>query len=81
MAYHLFTLGGTHLEGYRVDEDGTVRDFAGNLRNHYQNIVTASQAARRKYRDPTITVTSMKQRKERYRVDLDKLLTIAERIS
>lgn len=80
MAYHLFTLGGTRVKGYRVDDEGEVHDFCGNLRNHYRSLVTASQAARRKYRDPTVTVTSMEQRKERYRVDLDKLMSIAERI-
>ena len=78
MAYHTFTLGGSTVEGFRVEPDGTVVDFSGTLRNNYNDLKRASIAARRKYQDQTITITSVTSNKQRYRVDLDDLLQIAE---
>lgn len=78
MAYHTFTLGGSTVEGFRVEPDGTVVDFSGTLRNNYNDLKRASIAARRKYQDQTITITSVTSNKQRYRVDLDDLMQIAE---
>lgn len=78
MAYHTFTLGGSTVEGFRVEVDGTVVDFSGTLRNNYNDLKRASIAARRKYQDQTITITSVTSNKQRYRVDLDDLMQIAE---
>ena len=78
MAYHTFTLGGSTVEGFRVEPDGTVVDFSGTLRNNYNDLKRASIAARRKYQDQTITIPSVTSNKQRYRVDLDDLLQIAE---
>ena len=78
MAYHTFTLGGSTVEGFRVEPDGTVVDFSGTLRNNYNDLNRASIAARRKYQDQTITITSVTSNKQRYRVDLDDLMQIAE---
>lgn len=78
MAYHTFTLGGSTVEGFRVESDGTVVDFSGTLRNNYNDLKRASIAARRKYQDQTITITTVTSNKQRYRVDLDDLMQIAE---
>ncbi len=78
MACHTFTLGGSTVEGFRVEPDGTVVDFSGTLRNNYNDLKRASIAARRKYQDQTITITSVTSNKQRYRVDLDDLMQIAE---
>lgn len=80
MAFHKFTLGGSHIKGFRVGPDGSVEDFDGTLRNFYKDLVRASIAARRKYKDQTITVTECKADKHRYQVDVDSLLEIAEQI-
>lgn len=80
MPYHMFTLGGCKVEGVRVEGGETV-PFSGTLRNHYTDLGRASLAARRKYRDQSITVTSVKDAKTRYRVDLDQLLAIAEKVN
>lgn len=78
MAYHTFTLGGSTVEGFRVEPDGTVVNFSGTLRNNYNDLKRASIAARRKYQDQTITITAVTSNKQRYRVDLDDLMQIAE---
>lgn len=78
MAYHTFTLGGSIVEGFCVEPDGTVKDFSGTLRNTYNDLKRASMAARRKYQDQTITITSCTSNKTKYRVDLDDLMQIAE---
>lgn len=80
MPKHKFTLGGCRVDGFRVKPDGAVEDFSGTLRNSYTSLARASSAARRKYRDATITVTSVTPQKKRYQVDIDMLLEIAEEI-
>lgn len=78
MPYHYFTIGGCECYGFRVEPDGTVVDFHGTLRNFYNDLNRASAAARRKYNDSSITITSTIDSKKRYRVDLEELLAIAE---
>lgn len=80
MVYHKFTLGGCEVKGFRVEPDGAVVDFTGTLRNSYDDLKRASAAARRKYGDSTITITETRARKKRYRVELEKLLELAEEI-
>lgn len=80
MAYHQFTLGGTQIKGFKVLPNGDTTPFEGTLRQFYSDVGRASQAARRKYRDQTITVTEMSAEKKKYRVDEEKLLEIAEEI-
>lgn len=80
MVYHKFTLGGCEVWGFRVEPNGAVVDFVGTLRNSYDDLKRASAAARRKYGDSTITITETRARKKRYRVELEKLLEIAEEI-
>lgn len=80
MPYHKFTLGGCIIWGKRLASDGVLEDFEGTLRNHYTSLDRASLAARRKYRDPSIVITSMRDERTRYRVDLDKLLAISEKV-
>lgn len=78
LPYHRFTVGGSEVIGFKVADDGAVSDFRGTLRNHYKSLAHASAAARRKYRDSTITITECVPRKTRYKVDFDKLMAIAE---
>lgn len=80
MPVHRFTIGGSTVEGFRVTPEGAVRDFRGTLRNFYNDLASASLAARRKYRDSTITITSIKREKHRYEVELDDLMKIARPI-
>ena len=80
MAWHNFTLGGTQVKGFRVLPTGDTQPFEGTLRAYYSDVGRASQAARRKYQDQTITVTELDARKKKYRVDEEKLLEIAEEI-
>lgn len=80
MVYHKFTLGGCEVIGFRVEPDGAVADFIGTLRNSYDDLSRASAAARRKYGDSSITITETRSKKKRYRVELEKLLAIAEPI-
>lgn len=80
MAYHKFTLGGCSVEGFRVDSGGNAIPFSGSLRNHYKDLARASCAARRKYKDPTITLTKIVDGRTRYRVDLEALLAISEKM-
>lgn len=80
MPSHFFTLGGTRVSGFRVKRDGTVVDFEGTIRNRYSDLKRASAAARRKYGDSSITIIKAVPEKTRYRVDLNALLQIAERV-
>lgn len=80
MPSHFFTLGGTRVSGFRVKPDGTVVDFEGTIRNRFSDLKRASAAARRKYGDSSITITEAVPEKTRYRVDLNALLQIAERV-
>lgn len=79
MPFHYFTQGGCTVHGFRVTSNGEVKEFTGTLRNHYTDLARASAAARRKYRDSTITITSTRDAKTRYRVAIDKLLEISEK--
>lgn len=81
--YHKFTIGGSVIKGTRIADDGAVKEFNGSLRNFYSGAdryAKASLAARRKYKDNTITINSVKSEKHQYRVDLDDLLKIATEI-
>lgn len=81
MPYHVFTLGGSQVSGFRVEPSGAVVDFAGTLRNRYNgDLARASAAARRKYHDQTITITECDEHKQRYRCPLDALMQISEPI-
>lgn len=80
MAWHRFTLGGSQIKGFRVLSDGVTEPFEGTLRHFYSDVGRASQAARRKYHDQTITVTEIRVEKKKYRVDEERLLEIAEEI-
>lgn len=80
MPWHTFTLGGSVVEGYRVTPEGAVVDFRGTVRNTYDNLERATAAARRKYRDSSINVLKVSRDIQRYRVDLEQLLQIAEKI-
>lgn len=80
-AVHRFTIGGSKVKGFRVLPDGTVEDFEGTLQRFYQNLNRASLAARRKYHDASITITDLTPDKKHYKVDLDKLMEIAEEIN
>ena len=80
MAFHKFTLGGSRVKGFRVDGDGSVIDFEGTLRNFYNDLTRASLAARRKYKDQTITITECAKDKHSYQVPMEKLMEIAEQI-
>lgn len=80
MPYHYFTIGGCRVDGFKVAPDGAVEDFTGTLRNSYNSLARASSAARRKYGDSTITITTIRPQKKRYKVDLEKILDIAEEI-
>ena len=80
MPVHKFTIGGSVVEGYRVTPDGAVVDFRGTVRNSYASLERATAAARRKYRDSTINVLSVKREIHHYQVDLDALMSIAEQL-
>lgn len=80
MPEHVFTIGGSIVRGTRVTPEGAVLDFEGTLRNRYDNLAKASNAARRKYHDTTIQITETVVEKHRYSVPLDKLLEIATEI-
>ena len=80
MAWHQFTLGGSQVKGVKVLPDGATEPFEGTLRQFYSDVGRASQAARRKYKDQTITITELSAEKKKYRVDEEKLLEIAELI-
>lgn len=77
MPKHKFTIGGSTVEGYRVTPDGAVVDFRGTVRNAYDSLERATAAARRKYRDQSINVLSMKHEIHHYEVDLEQLLAIS----
>ena len=80
MPYHTFTIGGSEVSGFRVTDIGDVEDFHGSLRKTYESLRHASAAARRKYQDSSITVTECIPKKTRYRVRIEDLLKIAEKI-
>lgn len=80
MEYRTFTIGGCRVEGFRVEPDGAVADFTGTLRNNYKDLARASAAARRKYKDSSITICETVPQIKRYRVKLDELLKISEAI-
>lgn len=81
MPVHKFTIGGSIVEGYRVTPDGAVVDFRGTVRNtSFASLERATAAARRKYRDNSINVISVKREIHHYKVELDALMAIAEQI-
>ena len=80
MPMHTFTLGGSAIKGFSVASDGTVHDFTGTLNRCYTSLARASAAARRKYRDSSITITEIERHKRKFKVDLDKLLEIATEV-
>lgn len=80
MAVHKFTLGGSVVKGFRVNDNGAVLDWEGTLRNTYRSLSRASIAARRKYGDQSITVTECETSKRSYEVDLDELMKIAKQV-
>jgi len=80
MPVHKFTIGGSIVEGYRVTPDGAVVDFRGTVRNTFSTLERATAAARRKYRDSSINVLSVKREVHHYKVDLDALMQIAEQL-
>lgn len=75
-----FNLGQTTIKGFRVDADGSVQDFEGTLKRRYSSLNRASQAARRKYGDPSITVTQIEVTTNKYTVNLSDLMKIATKI-
>lgn len=79
-AIHRFTVGGSKVTGFVVKADGSVEDFEGTLQRFYSNLNRASLAARRKYKDPSITITSCVPDKKHYEVDLDELMKIATEV-
>lgn len=80
MPMHTFTIGGSAIKGFCVKPDGSVQDFEGTLNRCYTSLARASAAARRKYKDSTITITEITRQKTRYQVDLDKLLEISTEV-
>lgn len=80
MPMHTFTLGGSAIKGFSVDKDGTVHDFDGTLNRCYNSLARASAAARRKYKDSSITITEITRQKRKFQVDLDELLKIATEV-
>lgn len=66
--------------GFRVDDDGVVHDFAGQIRRKHATLAGYSTAARRKYHDESITITEANEFHEHYKCELKELLSISERI-
>lgn len=76
----IINLGQTTIKGFSVDDSGGVHDFNGTLKRRYSSLNRASQAARRKYGDPSITVTEIETTVNKYKVNLSELMKIATKI-
>ena len=72
---------GVRLYGTRNDEQGRQSDFVGTLTRKYTNLIRASTAARRKYKDPTISVLRVEPYSVTYEVPVDRLSEIAVAIT
>lgn len=66
---HVIRIGGARVEGTRFSDDGTVSDFDGVISRPYKDLMRATQAARRKYHDLSISVFKVTPLGERYRID------------
>lgn len=79
-AVHRFTVGGSRVVGFRVNPDGSVADFEGHIQRFFTDLNRATNAARRKYNDNSISITEVIPEKQRYEVPLDELLKISKPI-
>lgn len=74
----IVSLNRSIVTGFTVHPDGAVADFEGTLKGSYSSLKRASAAARRKYKDSSISITSIKIDKRKFRIsdeDLEKIGT------
>lgn len=77
-----FTRNVTKCKGFKVTDNGEVQDFEGDITNcGYMSLSRASIAARKYYKDPTITVTEVSIERHKYMYDDAELMKIATKIN
>lgn len=76
----IFNRNVTYIKGFSVSSDGTVNDFEGKINRSCASIERACTAARKIYKDSTITITELRVEKHKFAVDDVELMKIAEQI-
>lgn len=80
MSDKVITIGGAHVTGTRFDDEGNVLSFEGDLNRCYTNLKRATVAARRKYKDSTISVLKVENTRQRYRINEDTIRQYGEQL-